>query len=226
MKRLLALLACSLSLLAHAEEYQASLVVETGVLKESDLIVRNISDLNKGKTCLAFYVQTAGTSPVIYCYDAAQGFGAQLSQVGHIKADDLVIRKLDDTKNNVSCLVAYVSTPGTAPAVDCFSFKQRFKDNMVEAGHLQEGDMHVRRIVDSGNQKTCLVTYVDTKGTEPSVTCYDSQGDGKGGLYQSSQMKSGDLVVRKIVDSAAHQGCMVSYVATKGTSTHVYCYKE
>jgi len=226
MKRLLAVMACSLPLLAHAEDYKASLVVETGVLNEHDLVVRNISDLNKGKTCLAFYVKTAGTSPVIHCYDATAGFGADLVQVGHIKAEDLVIRKLDDTKNNVSCLVAYISTPGTSPAVDCFTYQQRFKDNMVETGHLQEGDMHVRRIVDSGNQKTCLVTYVNTEGTAPSVTCYDSTGDGKGGLYQSSEMRSGDLVVRKVVDTAARQGCMVSYVATKGTSTHVYCYKE
>lgn len=226
MKRLLAALAFCLPLATQAGEFEQSLLVQTGMMKESDLVVRNISDLGKNKTCLAFYIQTAGTSPVIHCYDVTAGFGAALTQVGHIKADDLVIRKLDDTKNNVSCLVAYVSTPGTSPAVDCFTFKQRFKDNMLEAGHIREGDLDVRRIVDTGNQKTCLVSYVTTKGTAPSVACYDSPGDSKGGLYQAGYVKEGDLVVRKIVDSSAGKACLISYVATAGTSSHAYCYPE
>ena len=69
MKRLLAILALGLPLMALAGEYKTSLVVQTGELRESDLIVRNITDLNSKKTCLAFYVRTTGTSPVMFCYD-------------------------------------------------------------------------------------------------------------------------------------------------------------
>ena len=226
MNRLILLLAICLPLVANGGEFKSTLLVQTGVMSEHDLIVRNITDLGSSKTCLAFYVKTSGTSPVIKCYPATTGFGATLAQVGHIKADKIVIRKLDDTKNNVSCLVAYVGTPGTSPAVDCYPNKQRGKDHMVEAGHLREGDLDIRRIHDRGNMKTCLTVYVDTKGTSPSVVCYDAQGDGKGGIYQSSYLKEGDLVVRKIVDAASHHSCLVTYVRTEGTSSHLYCYQE
>jgi hypothetical protein len=226
MKRWFALLMLALPLVSLAGEYEQSLLVETGKMREGDLQVRNVTDLGSSKTCLAFYIRTSGTSPVIRCYHAVSGFGANLSQVGHIKADDLVIRKLEDTKNNMSCLVAYISTPGTSPAVDCYSYKQRFKDHMAEAGHLREGDLDVRRVVDAGNKKTCLVAYVRTKGTSPSIICYDSEAGRKGGLHQASVLKEWDLVVRKIVDTVSRKSCLVTYVSTAGTSAHLYCYDE
>jgi hypothetical protein len=227
MKKLLALLIFGLAFTVQADKYESSLVVQTGQMRESDLIVRNITDLTKHKTCLTFYIRTSGTSPKTICYDAVSGFGANLNQVGHIKADDLVVRKLEDTKNGMFCLTAYVSTPGTSPAVDCYANKQQFKDHMMEAGHLREGDLDVRRIIDVGNMKTCLVAYVTTKGTAPSIVCYDSpQAASKGGLYQASYLKEGDLVVRKVVDVESKKACLVTYVSTAGTSSHLYCYDE
>ncbi|MCP4285451.1 MAG: hypothetical protein GY792_13505 [Gammaproteobacteria bacterium] len=226
MKRWIALLMLALPLASLAGEYEQSLLVETGKIREGDLQVRNVTDLGSSMTCLAFYIRTSGTSPIIYCYPAASGLGANLRQVDHLKSDDLVIRKLEDTKNKMSCLVAYISTPGTSPAVDCYPYKQRFKDHMAEAGHLREGDLDVRRIIDSGNKKTCLVAYVRTEGTAPSVICYDSEAGIKGGLYQSSLLKAGDLVVRKITDTVSKKSCLVTYVSTAGTSAHLYCYDE
>lgn len=226
MKNVIALLALCLPFISLAGEYKTTLLVQTGVMSEHDLIVRNITDLGSNKTCLAFYVKTSGTSPVIHCYPAAAGYGAGLVQVGHIKADRIVIRKLEDTKNNMSCLVAYVGTPGTSPAVDCYANNQHSKDHMVEAGHLREGDLDLRRILDQGNLKTCLVAYVDTEGTSPSVNCYDSKADGRGGLHQASYLKEGDLVVRKILDMASGYACLVTYVSTVGTSSHLYCYQQ
>ncbi len=226
MKKLVALTALAFSLSAQAGEYQSSLLVQTGVMNESDLVIRNVSDLGKNKTCLAFYIQTSGTSPTIRCYEASQGFGAQLTQGGHLKLDNLVIRRFEDLKNKVTCMVAYVSTPGTSPAVDCYGYQQGFKGEIVEAGHLREGDLDVRRVLDSAHNKTCLLTYVDTKGTSPTVTCYDSTAESKGGLYQSGELKEGDLVVRKIVDTASRKACLVSYVSTSGTSSNVFCYDD
>ena len=63
MKRLLALLAFGISLACQAGDYQSTLLVQTGQLRESDLIVRTISDLESNRICLAFYVRTMGTSP-------------------------------------------------------------------------------------------------------------------------------------------------------------------
>ncbi|MCP3868456.1 MAG: hypothetical protein GY703_10235 [Gammaproteobacteria bacterium] len=227
MKTLLVLLLIFTALVTKAGEFTSSLLVQTGQMRESDLIIRVVTDLDAKKTCLAFYIRTSGTSPVVYCYDATSGFGATLSQVGHIKADELVIRKLEDTKNNFSCLVAYVSTPGTSPAVECYLNKQRFKDHMLEGGHLREGDLDVRRIIDPGNLMTCLVAYVKTKGTSPSILCYDSPNVKKrGALHQDSELKEGDLVVRKIVDTATRKACLVTYVSTEGTSSHLYCFDE
>ena len=48
------------------------------------------------------------------------GFRSNINQVGFFKEDDLVVRKVKDLENGVSCLVAYISTPGTAPAIDCY----------------------------------------------------------------------------------------------------------
>ena len=226
MKKLFVLAALFLPLALHAGEYQSSLLVQTGVMHESDLVIRNVSDLGKNKTCLAFYIQTSGTSPTIRCYDATQGFGAQITQGGHLKLDNLVLRRFEDLKNKVACMVAYVSTPGTSPSVECYSYQQGFKGELAEAGHIREGDLDVRRIVDSSHGKTCLVTYVDTKGTAPTTACYDSIGDSKGGIYQSGELKEGDLVVRKIVDTAGRKACLVSYVSTPGTSANLFCYDE
>ena len=74
MKRLLALLLSGLPILAAAEDYQSTLLVQTGTLRESDLIVRTVTDLESNKICLAFYVRTLGTSPVMSCYDTRGGY--------------------------------------------------------------------------------------------------------------------------------------------------------
>ena len=90
-------------------------------------------------------------------------------------------------------------------------------------GHLREGDLDVYRVVDADSTKTCLVAYVTTGGTAPSLICYNSQAGGKGGLVQSSLLKEGDLVVRKVVDHANKKECLISYVSTEGTSPYIYC---
>ena len=226
MKRLLSTLALLVPVLAAAGDYSSQLVVQTGLLRESDLVVRNVTDLVSKKTCLAFYIRTAGTSSVIDCYDVVGEFGTTVRQVGHIKEDDVIIRKIEDTKNNRVCLVAYVSTPGTAPAVDCYTTTHKFKDNLELSAHLREGDMSVRKIADAGAQRVCLVAYVNTKGTSPAVFCYASQPQGAGSLKQVSAMKEGDLVVRKIQDTANKKACMVTYVSTAGTDCHLFCFDE
>lgn len=226
MKKLLGLLMFLLPLTSQAGDYSSQLVVQTGLLRESDLVVRNVTDLISKKTCLAFYIRTAGTSSVIDCYDVVGDFGTTIRQVGHIKEDDVIIRKIEDTKNNRVCLVAYVGTPGTSPAVDCYSTTHKFKDNLELSAHLREGDLSVRRINDPGAMRTCLVAYVNTKGTSPSVFCYASQPKGVGSLKQTSKMKEGDLVVRKISDTANKKACMVTYVSTEGTDSNLFCFDE
>lgn len=225
-KIFISFLALLLPVLSHAGDYSSQLVVQTGLLRESDLVVRNVTDLISKKTCLAFYIRTAGTSSVIDCYDVVGDFGTTIRQVGHVKQDDVIIRKIEDTKNGRICLVAYVGTPGTAPAVDCYTTTHKFKDELELSAHLREGDLSVRRISDPGAQRTCLVAYVSTKGTSPSVFCYASQGKGIGGLKQTSFMKEGDLVVRKIRDSANKKACMVTYVSTEGTDSNLFCFDE
>jgi hypothetical protein len=218
-------LALALPLVAGAD-YSSQLVVQTGLLRESDLVVRNVTDLISKKTCLAFYIRTPGTSSVIDCYDVVGDFGTTVRQVGHIKEDEVIIRKIEDTKNNRVCLVAYVATPGTAPAVDCYTITTRFKDNLEVSAHLREGDMNVRQISDPGAMRTCLVAYIATKGTSPSVFCYASRPKGEGSLRQVSYMKEGDLVVRKIQDTGNKKACMVTYVSTAGTSSNLFCFDE
>jgi len=227
MKKLfLGFLALLVPVFANAGDYTSQLVVQTGLLRESDLVVRNVTDLISKKTCLAFYIRTAGTSSVIDCYDVIGDFGTTIRQVGHIKQDEIIIRKIEDTKNKRVCLVAYVSTPGTSPAVDCYTTAHKFKDNLEMDAHLREGDLSIRRINDGGAQRTCLVAYVDTKGTSPSVSCYASTPKGVGSLKQISKMKEGDLVVRKVQDNANNKACMVTYVSTEGTDSHLYCFDE
>jgi hypothetical protein len=233
MKRLLVLLLLGLPLASLAADYQSTLLVQTGKLRESDLVVRTVTDLESNRICLAFYVRTTGTSPVMSCYDAVSGFRSRISQVGHFKEDKLIVRKLKDTDNNVSCLVAYVSTAGTSPAINCYQSKASAKDSIVRGGHLREGDLDVYSILDTNSTKTCLIAYVGTGGVSPSLTCYNSNShsnsgfkDGGTGLVQNSHLQEGDLIVRKIVDNTNGKECLISYVSTVGTSPHIYCADE
>jgi hypothetical protein len=227
MKRLIASLLMGLPLLGIAAEYESTLLVQTGKLRESDLIVRTISDLESKKICLAFYVRTKGTSSMITCYDAVGGYRSNINQVGFFKEDKLVVRKVKDYDNNVSCLVAYVSTPGTAPSIDCYQSSKPADDAIVRGGHLREGDLEIHRIVDPDNAETCLIAYVSTGGTSPSLVCYKSKGvPGDGNLVQTSNLREGDLVVRKIIDQQNQKTCLVSYVSTEGTSPHFHCFDE
>jgi len=223
MKKFIIFLAVGLPLVCLAEAYQSTLLVQTGKLRESDLIVRTVTDLESHKICQAFYVRTTGTSPVISCYDAVSGYAASVNQVGHFKEGQLVVRKIKDTVNDMACLVAYVSTEGTSPSIDCYKSRQAGKDDMVRNGHLSEGDLDVYRVIDADSTKTCLVGYVSVLGTSPALTCYNSLPDGKGGLMQNSEFREGDLIVRKISDLANRMECLVTYVSTEGTSPYMYC---
>jgi hypothetical protein len=223
MKKYIILLIMSLPIVCLAEAYQSTLLVQTGKLRESDLIVRTVTDLESHKICQAFYVRTTGTSPVISCYDAVSGYASNVNQVGHFKEGKLVVRKIKDTVNDMSCLVAYVSTEGTSPSIDCYKSRQAGKDDMVRNGHLREGDLDVYRVIDADSTKTCLVGYVSVLGTSPALTCYNSQPDGKGGLMQNSEFREGDLIVRKVSDLANRMECLITYVSTEGTSPYIYC---
>ena len=224
MKKLLILVILGLPFICQAEAYQSTLLVQTGQMRESDLIVRTITDLESSNICLAFYVRTAGTSPVMNCYKAVSGYASNINQVGHFKEKQLIVRKMKDTLNDISCLVAYVSTPGTSPSIDCYKSRRSASDNLVRNGHLREGDLDLYRVIDKDSTKTCLVAYVTTGGTAPSLTCYNSQSKGKGGLVQNSFLREGDLIVRKIVDHANRKECLISYVSTEGTSPSFNCF--
>lgn len=226
MKKLFILLFLSMPFACLAEAYQSTLLVQTGKMRESDLIVRTITDLESSRICLAFYIRTTGTSPVMSCYDAVSGFASNINQVGHFKEKQLIVRKMKDTVNDVSCLVAYVSTPGTSPSIDCYKSRTSAKDDLVRSGHLREGDLDIYRVVDTDSTKTCLIAYVSTGGTAPSLKCYDSKGDGKGALIQGSHLREGDLIVRKIVDHSNRKECLITYVSTEGTSPSIYCSDE
>jgi hypothetical protein len=224
MKRFLVALLSSLPMLATAADYQSTLLVQTGKLTESDLVVRTITDLESSRICLAFYVRTVGTSSVMTCFDAAGTFQSRISQTGQFKEGKLVVRKIKDTVNNVSCLVTYVSTEGTSPAIDCYKGRGAGQDEIVRKGHLREGDLDIYRIVDSDTGRACLVTYVNTGSTSPALVCYNDLPEPQvGGLLQSSQLREGDLVVRKIIDEASRKECLVTYVSTEGTSPSMHC---
>ncbi len=90
-------------------------------------------------------------------------------------------------------------------------------------GHLREGDLDVHKIVDPDSTKTCVIAYVDTGGTSPSLECYDSLAKGRGGMVQGGYMREGDLIVRKVVDQSNNKECLITYVSTEGTSPHIYC---
>jgi hypothetical protein len=226
MKKLPLLIILILPIICQAEAYQSTLLVQTGQMRESDLIVRTVTDLESSRICLAFYIRTTGTSPVMNCYDAVSGYAANINQVGHFKEQQLIVRKMKDTVNDVSCLVAYVGTPGTSPSIDCYKSRKSATDDLVRSGHLREGDLDVYRVVDKDSTKTCLVAYVATGGTAPSLTCYNSQSGDKGGLVQNSFLREGDLIVRKIVDRANNKECLISYVSTEGTSPRINCFDQ
>jgi len=213
-----------LAFTCQADTYQSTLLVQTGLLRESDLIVRTITDLESSRICLAFYIRTTGTSPVMNCYDAVSGYASSINQVGNFKEEQLIVRKIKDTLNDVSCLVAYVGIPGTSPSIECYKSRRSATDDVVQDGHLQEGDLDIYRVVDKDSTKTCLIAYVSTSGTAPSLKCYNSRPEGHGGLVQSSSLRKGDLIVRKIVDHANREECMISYVSTEGTSPSINCF--
>jgi hypothetical protein len=224
MNKLIVLIILCLPFICQAEAYQSTLLVQTGQMRESDLIVRTVTDLESSRICLAFYVRTTGTSPVLNCYDAVSGYASNVNQVGNFKEKQLIVRKMKDTLNDVSCLVAYVGTAGTSPSIDCYKSRKSAKDDLVRNGHLREGDLDIYRVVDADSTKTCLVAYVTTGGTAPSLKCYDSKVEGKGALVQNSLLREGDLIVRKIVDHANRKECLISYVSTEGTSPNINCF--
>ncbi|TNG03261.1 MAG: hypothetical protein EP297_00445 [Gammaproteobacteria bacterium] len=250
MKKLLGLFLFALPFLGQAADYQSTMIVQTGQLRESDLIVRTVTDLETNKICLTFYISTAGTSPAMSCYETRQGFRSKVRQVGHFKEGKLVVRKLKDIVNDVSCLVVYTSTQGTSPAISCFQdvvvvqtakgkqpvkfpgkatpakaqAKAIPKDEIMRDAHLREGDLELYRVLEPDSAKSCLIAYVNTEGTKPQLVCYSSLGDGKGSMRQTGYMREGDLVVRKIADQSNKKECLVTYVSTEGTSPNIYCY--
>ena len=230
MKKLFVLLLFGLPFASLAADYQSTLLVQTGKLRESDLIVRTISDLESNRICLAFYIRTTGTSPMISCYDVKSGFRSNIDQVGHYKEGKMVIRKIKDSVNDVSCLVTYAMVAGTSPSIQCYknatAAKYRTSYAIVSNGHLREGDLDVHKIIDPDSGQACVIAYVDTEGTSPSMECYKSVAGGKGGLVQSHQMREGDLIVRKVNDQANRKECLITYVSTKGTSPHIYCAEQ
>ena len=213
-----------LPLVSTAADYQSTLLVQTGQLRESDLIVRTITDLESKKICLTFYIRTVGTSPVMTCYAAESSFRSRINQVGHFKEDQLVVRKLKDHENNMSCLVAYTSAKGTSPSINCYKNPKSGSDAIVRSGHLREGDLDIHRVIDAGSNKTCLIAYVKKGGTAPSLICYGSKVPAKGGMIQDGHLREGDLVVRKIIDQANQKACLMTYVSTEGTSPYIHCF--
>ena len=94
MKKLYIFMILSLPLICQADAYQSTLLVQTGQMRESDLIVRTVTDLESNRICLAFYIRTTGTSPVMSCYDAVSGYASNINQVGNFKEEQLIVRKM------------------------------------------------------------------------------------------------------------------------------------
>jgi len=228
MKRLIGLLLLGLPLVSLAEDYQSTLLVQTGTLRESDLIVRTVTDLESNKNCLAFYIRTMGTSPSMSCYDTRGGFRSKVKQTGHFKMGKLIVRKIEDTLNGVACLVAYVSSEGTSPAINCYSTPPSAKNEIVRSGRLREGDLEIERVLEAGGATTCLIAYVSVGSAKPSLTCYNSRAVSPkgGGLSQVGYMREGDLVVRKILDESNDKECLMSYVSTEGTTPFIHCFDK
>ena len=157
------------------------------------------------------------------CYEAMPGFRSKIRQVGHFKDDKLVVRKFHDSVNRVSCVVAYVSTDGTSPVINCYKAQTAKNDSLIREAHLREGDLHIHQIIDPGSDDICLVAHISTGGTSPALNCYDARNGKGGGLVQTGFMKEGDLVVRKVRDRANGVQCLVTYVSTEGTSPYIHC---
>jgi hypothetical protein len=45
-------------------------------------------------------------------------------------------------------------------------------------------------------------------------------------MVQTSMLREGDLVVRKVIDQQNQKTCLISYVSTEGTSPHLHCFDE
>lgn len=223
MKRSMLAFLLGLPLAAWGGEFESTLLVQTGKLRESDLIVRAIADLESNKVCLGFYIRTPGTSSSMACYDTDSGFRSRVDHVGYFQEGKLVIRKVRDHGNKITCLVAYASTPGTAPAIDCYRSDAKANEPLKREDSMREGDLEVIRLGDPDSTRTCLVAYVREGGAGPAMACYDSVPDGQGGIVQTSSMREGDLVVRKVVDQTNTQACLVSYVSTPGTTPTMDC---
>ena len=136
------------------------------------------------------------------------------------------MRKIKDRLNGVSCMVAYVSTEGTSPAINCYQSSSQAKDDIKRTGHLREGDLEIERVIDADSANTCLIAFVSVGSNTPQLVCYPSNPGDKGGLSQVGKMREGDLVVRKILDEANNKECLMSYVSTEGTSPYIYCFDK
>ena len=144
MKRLLALLLFSLPLVTAAEDYQSSLLVQTGTLRESDLVVRTVTDLENNKICLSFYVRTTGTSPAMSCYDTRGGYRTDVSQTGHFKKGKLVVRKIKDEYGLHICACLGLLEPDQSqqaqhfqaePGIEIVLLRQRCAVDRVQEVH-------------------------------------------------------------------------------------------
>jgi hypothetical protein len=45
-------------------------------------------------------------------------------------------------------------------------------------------------------------------------------------MVQTSQLREGDLVVRKMIDPPNQKTCLITYVSTEGTSLYMHCFDE
>ncbi|MDZ7750231.1 MAG: hypothetical protein U5S82_00935 [Gammaproteobacteria bacterium] len=226
MKRSLLVVLFWLPLAAWSGEFESTLLVQTGKLRESDLIVRAIADLESNRVCLGFYIRTPGTSSSMACYDTDSGFRSRVDHVGYFQEGKLVIRKVRDHGNQITCLVAYASTPGTSPAIDCYKSTAKTNEPIRREDSLREGDLEIIRLGDPDSTRTCLVAFVKVGGAGPAMACYDSVPDGQGGIVQTSAMREGDLVVRKVVDQTNSKACLASYVSTTGTTPTLQCSEQ
>ena len=149
MKKCLVLLLLGLSFACQAADYESTMLVQTGKLRESDLIVRTVTDLDSGKICLAFYVSTTGTSPVISCYDARQGYRSRVRQVGHFKEGKLVVKGTTDYQMEKDILWDKIKT------------YEGYKDELIADIRVENTDVYGYHTVVSGDTlskiaKNCL----------------------------------------------------------------------
>jgi len=58
--------------------------------------------------------------------------------------------------------------------MNCYDTRQNAgKGGLAQTGHLHEGDLIVRKVIDEDNDKECLISYVSTEGTSPFIYCFD-----------------------------------------------------